>query len=151
MKRFLAGLCLIAFAAPVVAEGILEVGTWVKRGSGKAPLVLTIEAAGSARKLTYRLRLADGRLDPNYEQVLITKLDGQDAPLLERGRPSGQTMAIKRLDTRHSHTVIKLNGQLLANSRAELSADGKLMTVQNEFAGTSGMPGGKQTEYWDRK
>lgn len=155
MKRFALALFLALFlalsAAPLRAESILELGTWVKRSQGNAPLVLTIEAAGTARRLTYRIRQASGRLDPNYEQVVVTQLDGQDAPLLDHGKPSGETMAIKRLDARHSFTVIKMNGKAIATSKAELSADGKLMTVENEYTGGGGMRPGKQMEYWDRK
>lgn len=151
MKKICLALALLLATPLSLAESILEVGTWIKRGGGNATLVLTIEAAGTARKLTYRIRQSDGRLAPNYAQTLVTQLGGQDAPLMDNGKPNGETMAIKRLDARHSFTVIRMNGKPLATSRAELSADGRVMTVENEYSGSGGMPGGKQMEYWDRK
>ena len=55
------------------------------------------------------------------------------------GLPSGQTMAARRIDDRHSTTVVKYQGKLFATSNAELSADGKVMKVGNDvIVGTPG-------------
>jgi len=152
MKRQAAALALSLCTAPLFAQGILESGTWLKRDGSGASLMLSIEALGSARKLTYRIQGQGGRIEPGFEQTLVTQFDGRDADLLSNGKPSGQTMAIKRLDAHHTYTVIKLNGKLVATSRAELSADGKLLTVENEYAELpGGVRAGKQVELWDRK
>ena len=69
MPRLLLLLALLGLGTMALAQvTILELGTWVQRGSA-APLVLTIEKAGSGRKLTYRIRKPDGKLDSTFEMT----------------------------------------------------------------------------------
>ena len=78
-----------------------------------------------------------------------SRLDGKDAPVLLDGKPSGETMAIRRLDAHHSSTVVTLNGHPFGTSRATLSADGRTMTVANDYSASIGsQPAGKFTEVW---
>ena len=68
------------------------------------------------------------------------------------GKPSGQTMGIKRIDSRHTVRVLKFQGKETGISKSEISPDGKVLTVENDYA-TSNPNGlvGKQIQYWDRQ
>lgn len=153
MIRYLLAAATLLLATSAWAQNtILEAGTWIKREGSATRLALTIEAAGGARKLTYRLRNPDGSFDKNFGLTVQTQLDGSDAPVLAQSKPTGETMGIKRLDARHSHTVLKMNGKQFGVSRAELSADGKVMTVENEYtSAAAGHAPGKQVEHWDKR
>jgi hypothetical protein len=65
------------------------------------------------------------------------------------GKPSGQTMAIKRVDDRHYSAVVKMNGQPFGTYQSTVSADGKTMTVESITQG--GGQTFKVTETWLRK
>ena len=62
-------------------------------------------------------------------------MDGREAPVLVGGKPSGETMAIKRVDDRHYSAVVKMNGKPFGTSNGTVSADGKTMTVDSAFGG----------------
>ena len=81
-----------------------------------------------------------------------THLDGTEAPVFLGGKPSGETMAIKRIDDHHAETVMTMNGKPFGTSKATLSADGKTLTVENDFTITVGnqLPG-RTTETWVRQ
>ena len=142
-------LFAIAWAGPLHAQ--LEIGTWVRTPTESMPqsMTMTIEACcGSGRRLTYHI-VAD-----KAEMVLSleTKLDGSEAPVLADGKPTGETMAITRLDAHHASTILRMNGKEFATSKATLSADGKTITVINDYTtADSGTPIGKYTEIWVRK
>ena len=79
-------------------------------------------------------------------------MDGTDVPVLVAGKPTGETMGIKSVDSHHTFTVLKVNGKQYGTSKAELSADLKTLTVENEFtAAAQGHQPGKSTEIWVRK
>lgn len=68
------------------------------------------------------------------------------------GKPSGETMAITRVDAHHTAAVVKMNGAPFGTSKGTLSADGRTLTVLNVFSSaTGGQQVGKQTEIWVRK
>jgi hypothetical protein len=81
-----------------------------------------------------------------------TALDGKDVPNLADGKPSGQTMEIRKIDSRHTFTVVKFQGKQTGISKSELSPDGKVIKTDNDFAvsGPNGMAG-KQVQYWDKQ
>jgi hypothetical protein len=73
-------------------------------------------------------------------------------PVMVGGKPSGETMAIKKLDDRHTFTVIKMNGQPFGTSKCEIAADGRTLNVENETPSVAtGNPAVKSTEIWNRK
>jgi len=94
-------------------------------------------------------------IDINGTETLLTvasRFDGSDADVLLAGKPSGETMAITRLDDHHVSTVVKLNGKPFGTSEATLSPDGKVLTVVNDFSlSVGGNPAGKTTETWVRQ
>ena len=125
------------------------VGTWERQGvlTPGQPLTMTVEACcGSGRRLTYRV--------PGLDAVVTVEspFNGSEVPVLFGGKPSGETMAITQTDDRHWTTILKMNGQLFGTSKGTLSADGRTITVENDFAATvGGNPAGKSTETWLKK
>jgi hypothetical protein len=148
MKTFaIIVLWLAAFLAsawPLLAAD-LAIGTWVRRD---VPMTSTIEPYGAAGwKITYHIKMGG----KETVMTLQSALDGSEAAVIVDGKPSAETMAIKRLDDRHTFTTLKMNGQLYGTSKSEISADGKTVTVQDDMTAMLGVPGGKTTEIWDRK
>ena len=111
---------------------------------------MIVEAAGPALKISYRLLGADGKPMSQNLMTLETALDGKDAMVMVDGKPSGETMAVRRIDASHTFTVIKMQGKDFGTSKLEVSADGKTLKVENEMAAMAGRPGAKTIEYWDR-
>jgi hypothetical protein len=61
-------------------------------------------------------------------------------------------MGIKRVDDRHTTTVLKMNGRTFGTSKATLSADGRTLTVENDVSvAGADRAAGKQTEIWVRR
>jgi hypothetical protein len=153
-KRMACALALVAaFDAPRLHAQV-EIGTWVRQGRPEegGGMTMTVEACcgASGRRLTYRI--------PGNTEMTLTvdsRMDGSDAPVMMGGKPSGETMAIKRIDARHAVTVLKMNGNQFGTSSAELSADGRTLTVEDAITSDQGrsvgqMPG-KQKEIWIKK
>ena len=81
--------------------------------------------------------------------MLESAFDGKEVPVTMDGKPSAETMAIKRIDSHHLSNVLKMNGKPLATSLATLSADGKTLTVVTDATSPAGgMAVGKTTEIW---
>ncbi len=145
-KRLARGIAILAimWAAPLYAQ--LEVGTWVRTPTKDIPDSMTMKievCCGGGRRLSYSLA------KQAILMLVETKLDGSEAQVLINGKPSGETMAITRVDAHHANTIIRMNGKEFATSTATLSADGKTLTVINDCASTAGcMPIGKSTETW---
>ncbi len=143
MRRAAVVVCLLTLGALVQADS-LPTGTWVRRNPlpGGA-IALTVEATGSGRKLTYKFT------DASMVMTIVTQLDGKDAQVLMNGQPTGQTMAIKLIDDRHTFAVVKFQGKEGSTAKSELSADGKVLTVENMAPGNPGKA--VMVEYWDKK
>ncbi len=75
---------------------------------------------------------------PATTMTVNSPMDGTEAPALVGGKPSGETMAIKRVDAHRYSAVVKMNGKPFGTSNGTVSADGKTMTVE------SILPGGRQ-------
>lgn len=150
VRALACGIAVFAVTSirPVYAQ--LEIGTWVRQPiPGMPDMTMTIEACcNGGRRLSYHF-LA-GKTD--MLMTLETRLDGAESPVLVDGKPTPGTMAIKRTDEHHASTVIKQNGAIFGTSTATLSADGKTLTVVNEYTNSPGAPSpGKLTEIWIRK
>src|SRR5262245_53739081 len=99
-----ASISFLIGASPAAAADS-PVGTWVKKGEGHAAMTLTIDEWGPNKvKLTWRMA------QPKMVLTLVAALDGSEAPLLIDGKPSGETMAIKRIDNLHTAGTVKMNG-----------------------------------------
>jgi hypothetical protein len=138
-------VCAFLSAADLNAQ--LSVGTWVKKAAPgeMGAISMTIEmCCNGGRRIAYHLK---GR-----QEVLMTidsALDGSDAPVMIAGKPSGETMGIKRLDDHRVVTVLKMNGTQFGVSHATISDDGRTLMVENEItASGAGRTPGKTTETW---
>jgi hypothetical protein len=152
MKR--AALVAFLLSVPSLAQAdMLSAGTWVQRGDGKSSrFIMTVEVAGAGRRLTYRLLLPDGTTSKDPVLTVETQFDGKDAPVLLNGSPTGETMAVRRIDGNHTVTIIKFQGREFGISKAELSADGRVVRIENDFSETHGMSSaGKTIDYWDKR
>jgi len=141
------GIAIIALGLGRPLPAQLEIGNWTRQQTPSMPsMTLTIQACcGEGRRLTYHVVMKEMAAD----LVVESRLDGTDAPVLMAGKPSGETMAIKRLDAHHASAVLKMNGNVFATSQATLSADGKTLTVLSDYSAQVGAnPVGKVTETW---
>jgi hypothetical protein len=133
-------------------EAQLVVGTWVRTPTKTAPgqMTMTIEpCCGSGYKLTYRFAISEQQ---TMLMTVSSPFDGSEVPVLVDGKPSGETMAIKRIDDHHATTVLRMNGELFGTSKSTLSADGKTISVINDVTNAAvGQPVGKVTETWVRQ
>jgi hypothetical protein len=140
-----------ALGSPRSLHGQIGVGTWERKPTASMPgaMTMTVEACCSGgRRLIYHF----GTNGPETRLSLESPFDGSEVPVLVAGKPSGETMAITRIDDHHISTVIKMNGKPFATSKATLSPDGKLLTVINDVSSSAGgQPVGKSTETWVRK
>ena len=143
-------LIVLALGSASAVRAQLGIGTWVKQAGGPAggDLTMTVEpCCNGGVRLVYRL--------VGQSDVLMTidsPMDGSDVPVMAGGKPTGETMGIKRLDDQHTFTVLKMNGQAFGTAKSTLSADGKTLTVEDEFTTPAGgQTVGKQTETWLRK
>jgi len=148
MRRIAVVVCFLSLS-PLVQADSLPIGTWVKRApSPGAALTMTVEQVGNGRKLTYKY----GPDAPGMVMVVLTQLDGKDVPILVDGKPTDQTMGIRMIDSRHTFTVLKLQGKETGIAKSEVSANGKVLKVEIMMA-TPGVKeeGAKVVEYWDKK
>jgi hypothetical protein len=141
--------CALDWASSVRAQ--ISIGTWVLTDAleGVGKLSMTIEACcGSAgRRIVYRVVGHD-----DVFMSIDSAMDGSEAPVLVGGKPTGETMAIKRVDDHHAVSVLRMNGKMFGTSKATISADGKTLTVENEITdAVQGHRVGKRTETWQRK
>jgi len=139
-----------ALGSPSRLHAQLPVGTWVRQPTASMPtMTMKVEACcGSGRRLSYNL----GSNSTAMVLTIESRFDGSSAPVLINGKPSGQTMEIKRVDDHHLSNVLKMNGKTFATSKATLSADGKTLTVITDVtSAAAGMPLGKSTEVWVRQ
>lgn len=151
MKYFAIAMtvCLVALGAS--AGGPIPTGTWIKRGGSPAPMMMIVESAGPGVKITYRIIGADGKPTNQYVMTVVTMLDGKEAAVVVDGKPSDETMAVKRIDASHTFTVVKMQGKEFGTSKLEVSGDGKVLKVENHTASWAGQPEKDATEYWDKQ
>jgi hypothetical protein len=110
---------------------------------------MTVEEVGGGWKLTYRV---SGANMPPMLITCATQLDGKDAPTMVDGKPTGQTMAIRKIDSRHYVGVLKFQGKETGTSKGEVSLDGKVLKIDNDNSVDSPNGfAGKSTQYWDKK
>jgi hypothetical protein len=141
-------LGVLSPARPLHAQ--IGVGTWVRKATGSTlPMTMTVEACcNGGRRLIYHFGINGTETILSVESAF----DGSEAQVLIAGKPSGETMAITRVDDHHTSTVVKLNGKEFGTSKATLSADGKVLTVVNVYSSSvGGQTAGTSTETWTHK
>ena len=140
---------LSAVAWTTQAHAQLGVGsTWVRTDAQGKGITLTVEACcNGGLRLVHRIPTTANQ--PAMTLTVDSPMDGTEAPTLVGGKPSGETMAITRVDDRHYSAVVKMGGKPFGTSNGTVSADGKTMTVESAFVG--GGTAEKIIETWVRK
>jgi hypothetical protein len=123
--------------------------TWVRTDEQGKGITLTVEACcNGGLRLIYRLPPMGGQ--PATMLTVDSPMDGTEVPTLVAGKPSGGTMAVKRVDDHHYKAVVKMGGKPFGTSNGTVSADGKAMTVES-ITQTPGGTAEKIIETWVRK
>ena len=151
MKNTLCAVCFLA-ASLSLAAAEPDVGTWVLRSDSAAAgdteqATLTVTSWGhGGRQFSYSIVLPGMGVS---SIVIKTAMDGREAPVIVNGRNIGETMAIKRQDSRHASSVVKWNGTPTGTSSETVSGDGSTLTIVTDLeADTPTAPAGKQTQVW---
>jgi hypothetical protein len=112
-------VCLLSLSSMVGAESLWS-GTWVLREPPQGGrLTMTVEEVGTGWNLTYKVvgQAAPGTI----VSTVLTQLNCKDVTVLIEGKPSGQTMGIKKIDSRHTVGVVKFQGKEIGISKGEIS------------------------------
>jgi hypothetical protein len=111
---------------------------------------MTLEEVGTGWKLTYKIVTPDA--PGTIYMTVVTQFDGKDVPSMVDGKPTGQTMGIRKIDSHHAVAIVKFHGKEMGISKSELSPDGKVLKVETDYkdSNPNGLVG-KQIQYWDRK
>jgi len=146
VKRVICGIAFLSIGWVTAAYAQFGVGTsWVRTDAQGNGMTLTIEACcNGGLRLIYLIPAMNGQ--PVGTLTVDSALDGKDAPAMVAGKPSGETMALKRIDLHHYTAVVKMNGKPLGTYDGIVAADNKTMNVQGILEG-----GVKTTETWVRK
>jgi len=141
---------LLSLSSLVEAESPWS-GTWVLHENPPGGrLTMTVEEVGTGWKLTYKV--VGPTAAASTVSTVLTPLDGKEAPVLINGQPSDQTMAIERIDSRHTLTVVRYQGKERSVAKSEISPDGKVLTVETAYATSNPIKlAGKQIEHWNRQ
>jgi hypothetical protein len=147
MKLVAMFLLVVAWASAAYAQ--LAVGNWERTDAAGKGMTLTVESCCSGGlRLTYHVPAMGGQ--PASTLTVDSPMNGTEVPVLMNGKPSGETMAIKRVDDRHFTGVVKMNGQPMSTSATTISADGKSATTES-MTQASGTAPQKVTETWVKK
>jgi hypothetical protein len=140
---------LLALGWAGQAHAQLAVGTtWLRTDPQGKGIVLSIEACcNGGLRLIWQIPPMGGQ--PATTMTVDSPMNGTEAPMLVAGKPSGQTMAIKRVDDHHYSAIVKMNGQPFGTSNGTVSADNRTMTVDSAFG--VGSQAQKIIETWVRK
>jgi hypothetical protein len=147
-RRLMGGFALLsALGWAGQAHAQLGVGTtWLRTDAQGKGITLTLEACcKGGLRFIYQIPSMGGQ--PASTMTVDSPMNGTEAPALVGGKPSGETMAIKKLDDHHYSAVVMMNGKPFGTSNGTVSADNKTMTVESVF-GTGGQ---KTIETWVRK
>ena len=140
---------LVVAGSASQAHAQLPVGsTWVRTDAAGKGVVMNVEACcNGGLRLAYQIPSKGAQ--PASTMSVDSPMNGTAAPVLVAGKPSGQTMAIRRVDDHHLTAIMTVNGQPAATYSGTVSPDNKSMTVE-DVIGTGSQPQ-KFTETWVRK
>jgi hypothetical protein len=131
------------------AHAQLGVGTtWVRTDAQGKGIVLTLEACcNGGLRFIWQIPSMGGQ--PASTMTVDSPMNGTEAPALIGGKPTGETMAITRVDDHHYRATVKMKGQPFGTSNGTISADNKTMTVDSVYG--IGSQTQKTVETWVRK
>jgi hypothetical protein len=124
-------VCLSALHLADQAHAQLGVGTtWVRTDPRGKGITMTVEACcNGGLRLVYQIPPIGNQ--PAATLTIDSPMNGTEVPALVGGKPSGETMAVTRMDDHHYSAVVKMNGQPFGSSNGVVSADGRTMTVES--------------------
>jgi len=127
-------IIVVAITASLLSAGAahaqIPIGTWARTDAeGKGVVMTVTTCCNGGLRLVYKVPPNQGQ--PAMTLTVDSPMDGTDVPALVNGKPTGETMAIKRLDERHYTGVVKMKGQAFSTSNATVSADQKTITVES--------------------
>jgi len=147
VPRFICGatfLWTFGWASPAHAQ--IGVGEWARTDKEGGGMTMTVAACcKGGYRLTYNVPIEKGK--PPLVITVDLPMDGTEVQTMSAGKPTGQTMAAKRIDDHHYTGIVKQNGQVSLTNTATLSADGKTLTVEDTLAGSKQ----KVIETWTKK
>ena len=146
-RRFqVVAVVLLVFSRIASAQQNAFVGVWKLNlskstyGAGQAPKsqTRTVEAQGNGAKFTFEGIVADGsKISYSY----TTNFDGKDSKISGTGQPNGaEAIAITRIDTNTTTTIMTKAGKQAATTKSEVSKDGKTTTVTSKGVDANGKP-----------
>ena len=146
MKRLLEFATIVVLAAivsaPAFAQSNPVVGTW-KLNVAKSKYIgspmpkemtRTVETAGDSVKYTYAGTATDGS---SISYSFIVKYDGKDYPMTGTAPGGIDMIAIKRINSNSYEATQKKGGKVAANTKVEVSKDGKVTTITSKSVGSS--------------
>lgn len=143
MKLIMTVLLLMAALPELNADW--PTGVWLRRSvKNDGTVRLTVEPAGTGRKLSYETRYADGTV---RTVAVVTLGDGKEAPVTLDGKASGQSWAMRFLDVAHNLCIVRLDGKHVSTQKSELSEDGKVIKVETIAVGRPAREA--IIDYWD--
>jgi hypothetical protein len=143
MKRALGYVAVVALVAmasmQVTAQSNPLLGTWkldvAKSKYTGTPMpkemTRTLEAEGDSVKYTYAGTAADGS---PISYGFTAKYDGKDYPMTGTAPGGVDMIAIKRVNANTTEATQKKAGKVVANTRVEVSKDGKVTTITSKSA-----------------
>ena len=148
-QLIVAAVFLTAIAWSNAAFAQLTVGTWIRTdGKGKGITMTVEKCCNGGERLVWHIPAMGNQ--PPTTMTVESPMDGTDVPALVDGKPSGETMALKRIDDHHYSSVIKMDGKPFGTGKSTISPDGKTITVESVM----GSPGSQPTpmiETWVKK
>jgi hypothetical protein len=143
MKRALGYVAIVMLAAvacvQVFAQANPLLGTWklnvAKSKYNGTPMpkemTRTVEADGDSVKYTYAGTGADGS---PISYGFTAKYDGKDYPMTGTAPGGIDMIAIKRVNANTYEATQKKGGKVAANTKVEVSKDGKVATITSKGA-----------------
>jgi hypothetical protein len=111
-------------------------------------IVLNVESCcNGGLRLVYQIPPMGGQ--PASTLSVDSPMNGTEAPALIAGKPSGETIAIKRVDDHHLTVILRMKGQPFATYNGTILPDNKSTTVDSVHG--TGSQAQKITETWVRK
>src|SRR6202790_5729700 len=147
MKRALGYVAILVLAAMASAQVIAQAspvfGTWKlnvaksKYTGVPAPkeMTRTVEADGDSVKYTYAGTAADGS---PISYGFTVKYDGKDYPMTGSAPGGIDMIAIKRVNANTYEATQKKGGKVAANTKVEVSKDGKVTTITSKGVDSTG-------------
>jgi hypothetical protein len=144
-RRMIGVFALLALGWAGTAHAQLGVGTsWLRTDAGGKGIILSVQACcNGGLRLIWQIPSMGGQ--PAYTMSVDSPMNGTEAPALTGGKPTGETMALTRVDDHHYKAIVKMNGQPFGTSSGTISADNKTMTVDSVYGGQ------KTIETWVRR